>query len=93
MENKIIIQSLKKTRLESDINQSELGKRAGIPQSHVSKIEKGLIDPRISTVIDIVHSLEYELVLVPKRMLSTVNSLLNPEDIQKPMWSLDEDDV
>ncbi|WXU00013.1 MAG: hypothetical protein Ctma_0718 [Catillopecten margaritatus gill symbiont] len=90
MENKVI-QSLKKIRLESNINQSELGKRAGIPQSHVSTIEKGLINPRISTVIDITHSLEYELVLVPKKMLSTVNSLLNPEDAQKPMWRLDEE--
>jgi len=86
-----IIQSLKDRRLELKVNQSALGKKMGMPQSHVSKIEKGLSDPRLSTISDMARLLDQELVLVPREILPIVNAVIN-QDEQQPMWSLDKDD-
>ncbi|MBT7498865.1 MAG: helix-turn-helix transcriptional regulator [Candidatus Thioglobus sp.] len=87
-----IIQLLKDARLELKLNQSELGKKMGMPQSHVSKIEKGLSDPRLSTISDMARLLDQELILVPREKLSIINALINQDDEQQPMWNIDKDD-
>jgi predicted transcriptional regulator len=87
-----IIQSLKDRRLELKINQSDLGKKMGMPQSHVSKIEKGLSDPRLSTISDMARLLDQELILVSREKLSVINALINQDDEQQPMWNIDKDD-
>jgi len=86
-----IIQSLKDRRLELKVNQSALGKKMGMPQSHVSKIEKGLSDPRLSTVSDMARLLDQELILVPREKLAIINALINQDDEQQPMWNVDEE--
>jgi predicted transcriptional regulator len=87
-----ILKSLKKRRLELKLKQSEFGNKLGLPQSHISKIEQGATDPRLSTVTDMARILDQELVLVPREMLPVIKSILSSEDSQKPMWSLDEED-
>jgi len=87
-----IIQLLKDARLELKLNQSELGKKMGMPQSHVSKIEKGLSDPRLSTISDMARLLDQELILVPREKLSIINALINQDDEQQPMWNIDKGD-
>ncbi len=87
-----ILKSLKKRRVELKLKQSEFGSKLGLPQSHISKIEQGMTDPRLSTVTDMARLLDQELVLVPREMLPVIKSLINGEDNQKPMWSLDEED-
>ena len=87
-----IIQLLKDARLELKLNQSELGKKMGMPQSHVSKIDKGLSDPRLSTISDMARLLDQELILVPREKLSIINALINQDDEQQPMWNIDKDD-
>ncbi len=64
-----ILQQLKAARLAMRINQSELGKKLGMPQSHISKIEQGVTDPRLSTVADMARVLDQELMLVPRQLL------------------------
>jgi len=87
-----ILKSLKKRRLELKLKQSEFGSKLGLPQSHISKIEQGATDPRLSTVTDMARLLDQELVLVSRELLPVIKSLINGEDSQKPMWSLDEED-
>jgi len=87
-----IIQLLKDRRLELKINQSNLGKKMGMPQSHISKIEKGLSDPRLSTISDMARLLDQELMLVPREKLSIVNALIDQDDEQQPMWNVDKDE-
>ena len=41
-----IIQKLKKTREKMGLTQRELSVQAGVPQSHISKIESGSIEIR-----------------------------------------------
>ena len=87
-----ILKSLKKRRLELKLKQSEFGSKLGMPQSHISKIEQGATDPRLSTVTDMARLLDQELVLVPRELLPVIKPLISGEDSQKPMWSPDEED-
>jgi len=88
---KEIIKSLKQARIEKHLKQAELGAKLGLPQSHISKIEKGGTDPRLSTVSDMARLLDRELVLVPRAMLPAVMAFIDGEDEQKPLWMLDSD--
>lgn len=86
-----IIKSLKKARIERKLTQSELGSKLGLPQSHISKIEQGDTDLRLSTVADMARLLDLELVLVPRHMLPVIKAMIEGKEEQKPMWVLDEE--
>lgn len=85
-----IMEQLKSARRSLGMKQSELGKKLGLPQSHVSKIEQGDTDPRLSTVSDMARVLDQELVLVPRQLVPHVTSLLRGET-QERRWQLDEE--
>jgi predicted transcriptional regulator len=42
--------SLKKLRLEAGLTQKKLAELIGISQAHIAKIERGKVDPRLSTI-------------------------------------------
>ncbi len=63
---------LKKARLEKGLSQRALGARVGVPQSHISKIESGLVDLQASSLIELARALELELMLVPRILVPTV---------------------
>lgn len=87
-----IIKSLKALRAEQGLSQAELGRKLGLPQSHISKIEKGGVDPRLSTVADMARLLDAELVLVPRELVGPVKSITRGDSAQRPRWQIDEDD-
>lgn len=72
-----IIEQLKSARQAMDLTQSEVGQKLGLPQSHVSKIEQGVTDPRLSTVTDMARVLDQELVLVPRQLLPQLRTLVH----------------
>ncbi len=88
----IIIEQLKAARQAMGLKQSEVGEKLGLPQSHVSKIEQGGTDPRLSTVSDMARVLDRELVLVPRQLLSQVRAMLQGEKGHERRWQLDEED-
>ena len=87
-----IIPQLKRARLAKKLRQSEFGVKLGLPQSHISKIEQGRSDPRLSTVTDMARLLDQELVLVPRSMLPAIRAMLSGEETQKPKWQIDEEE-
>lgn len=87
---KTIIEQLKFARQASGIKQFELGKKLGLPQSHVSKIESGKNDPRLSTVEDMARILDHELMLIPRQMTPYISALLRGDDGSEPRWKLDD---
>ena len=85
-----VISQLKAARLEKGLKQADLGKKLGLPQSHVSKIEQGSTDPRLSTVVDMARVLDLEPMLIPRQMASRIRSLLSGEPEPERRWQPDE---
>ncbi len=48
--------------------QAELGRRAGLVTHHVSKIETGDTDPKLSTVLALLAALELDALLAPRAL-------------------------
>ena len=48
--NDSIADSFKSARLAKGLTQKELGRRVGMPQSHISKIESGGVDLQLSSL-------------------------------------------
>lgn len=77
-----IPESLRSARVARGLSQRELGKRVGLPQSHISKIEAGRTDLKLSSLVELTRALGLEMKLVPRSALTAVDSLIsgaNPE--------------
>ena len=68
---------LKSARERKGLGQRALSERTGIPQPQISRIEKGLVDLRLSSLSAISHSLDLEVVLVPRKALPATQSIIN----------------
>lgn len=86
-----ILEELKAARQEKGLKQATLGEKLGLPQSHISKIEKGGTDPRLSTVTELARLLDHELVLVPRQLLPAIRAIIRGQDIDGPAWKIDEE--
>ena len=75
-QNEEILSTLRQAREAAGLSQRELSARTGITQAHLSKIEKGSVDPGISTLIDVARALDLEVVLVPKKLLPAINGII-----------------
>lgn len=67
---------LRNARENKGLSQRDLGAVAGVPQSHISKIEKGGVDLRLSSLIELARALDLELALVPRAAVPTVQSIV-----------------
>ena len=71
-----IAKELKAAREAKGLSQRALSAKVDIPQSHLSKIEAGLTDIRLSSLIQIARALDLEISLVPKKALPVVNTVV-----------------
>lgn len=86
---------LKKTRKEKGLSQQALSVKIAIPQSHISKIESGLVDLQTSSLIEMARVLELELMLVPRYLMPAVQALqrhTKETQVPRPMYYLEEDE-
>lgn len=67
---------IRQARENAAMSQRDLSARSGVTQSHISQIESGKLSPGVGTMIDIGRALDLELIFVPKRSMSAVNSLI-----------------
>lgn len=68
--------SLKQAREAKGLSQRALADLSGVPQSHISKIESGGVDLRLSSLVELARALDLELALVPRKGLSAVKSII-----------------
>jgi HTH-type transcriptional regulator / antitoxin HipB len=83
-------------------SQIELGRRLGLPQTHISGIETGRIVPRFDTLLDLVRVLDRDLLLVPRTLVPAVQALLRDQgrpagydrdsDGERPLYAAEEED-
>jgi transcriptional regulator with XRE-family HTH domain len=71
-----ISRTLKAARKAKGLSQRALAKMAGMPQSHISKIENAGVDLRISSLTEIARALDLELTLVPRKTVAAVRSIV-----------------
>jgi transcriptional regulator with XRE-family HTH domain len=72
-----ILQTLRSAREQRGLSQRDLSARVGVPQSHISKIESGSTDLRLSSLVELARALDHELVLVPRKALAAVEAIVS----------------
>jgi transcriptional regulator with XRE-family HTH domain len=68
--------ALRAAREGKGLSQRELSAKSGVPQGHISKIENGAVDLRVSSLVALARVLDLELALVPRRSLTAVKSIV-----------------
>lgn len=57
---------IRAVRASLHMTQSQLAKKAGMPQSHLARIESGKIDPQLGTVRKLLGALFCDMLVVPR---------------------------
>ena len=86
---------LKAARKIKGLSQRALSTKSGVPQGHISKIENGTVDLRVSSLVALARVLDLELTFVPRKLIPAVNSIVRggaQSAPQAPAYGLDEDD-
>ena len=80
-------------------SQRDLASRVDIGQRHISDIESGKIVPRYDTLLEIVRTLDRDLILVPRALVPLVQSLVRDhlkdqpgEGEERPLYAAHRDD-
>lgn len=68
---------LGQARRVKGLTQSEVAERLGVPQSHLSKIESGKVDLRLSSLVELARVLELEFILAPRSLVPVVRKILD----------------
>jgi transcriptional regulator with XRE-family HTH domain len=82
-----IAKTLREAREKKGLSQRALSALAGVPQGHISKIETGAVDLRLSSLIELARALDLELTLVPRNTVPAVQSIVRtsaPTDSPDP---------
>ena len=72
-------QELRTARESRGWSQAGLGRRVGLPQMHISRIESGKIVPRFNTLLDLIRVLDYDLLMVPRALVPAVQALIRDQ--------------
>lgn len=86
-------------RRASRLSQRSVAAIAGVTQASLSRIERGISDPSLSTVLETAHALGLELRLVPRELVPAVDLLLRspkggtaePQD-EGPLYAPERED-
>ena len=71
-----IANTLRDARKAQGLSQRALGAKAGVPQSHISKIENGAVDLRTSSLVELARVLDLELMLVPRKAIPAAQAIV-----------------
>jgi HTH-type transcriptional regulator/antitoxin HipB len=71
-----LAEALKAARAGKKLSQRGLSKTTGMPQAQISKIENAAVDLKASTLIELARALDLEVMLVPRKHVPAVKSLI-----------------
>lgn len=81
---KHIATTLRAARESKGLSQRKLSTKSGVPQGHISKIENGAVDLRLSSLVELARVLDLELTLVPRKAVSAVKSIVRSSERGAP---------
>lgn len=97
-----ILRVLSETRGALSLSQAALARKLGLTQAQISLIERGLSDPRFSTLQNIAGALDLQLMLVPRQLGPVVATLIadslatqdsaSDADFEPPLYRLESQD-
>lgn len=71
-----IAAALKAARESKGLTQRQLKDLAGLPQGHISRIENGSVDLKLSTLIELARILDLEVMLIPRSFVPAVENFV-----------------
>lgn len=71
-----IADQLKAGRELKGLSQRELSELSGVPQGHISRIERGSVDLRLSSLVELARALDLEPMLVPRKTVTAVGGII-----------------
>ena len=78
---------LHEARKAKGLTQKELGAKIGLPQSHISQIEAGRIDIRLSSLLELARLLDLEPMLIPRSLVPAVRAMTSEQgELHQPAW-------
>ncbi len=83
-----ISRTIKAVRRAKGLSQRALAESAGMPQSHISRIENAGVDLRLSSLTEIARALGLELTLVPRKNLPAVRSIVGGTQVGTPSMAV-----
>lgn len=83
-----LIETLREARRLKGWSQRDLSEKAGLTQAHLSRIESGAIDLKLSTMLELARLLDLEPLLVPRTALSAVNAVVREADAHRDARSV-----
>jgi HTH-type transcriptional regulator / antitoxin HipB len=95
-----IVAALRAARERKGLSQRALSAKAGIPQSYISRIEHGMVDLQLSSLIELARVLDLEVMTVPRKLVPAVEAVVRGHASSsqadgtkvRPAYTLDEDD-
>jgi predicted transcriptional regulator len=72
--------TIRDRRRQLGLSQTQVAQLSGKTQSQIARLEAGLDDPRLSSVVQVSRSLGTEIIPVPVRLLSAVRHLLQSHE-------------
>lgn len=70
------VDALRAARTRLGLSQRALGAKVGLPQSHISKIEGGGSDLKLSSLTELARALDLELMLIPRKLVPAVEGVM-----------------
>lgn len=69
-------ETLRSAREARGMSQRDLSAKSGVPQSHISKIESGAVDLRLSSLVELARVLDLEVAIVPRKTLPALQAIV-----------------
>jgi transcriptional regulator with XRE-family HTH domain len=84
-----IVCKLSKQRRQVGMSIAELSRRSGVPRPNISRIERGLVDPRLSTIERLLAALTLRLDVVPRQPVGLEEVIARAEHGNRVLASAD----
>lgn len=93
---KYFFEQIVRARKALGLTQSDVARKLGMRQGHLSRIEQGKVDIRLSNFLDIARLLGLEVMLVPRQVKPVIEQLLRGDEPSEtrtlPQRLLDEEE-